>query len=197
MSLPTPGSTEILYSRPNHPSDSLEKKGTNTQYGHWKYYKCPSPKLFCQLWCGPCRVLLRLGQTSTSEIWMSVLTLHPIISAIYSTSYCNGNKSRNILLYGGSKLRLNEAAKFPFWQETRGVTVVAAKGDVCIFFQILLLKPWNRESLNPTSKQVTFLFAYYKTHSICQKNSQPISCEILVDTHKQNSHFVTLISVWW
>ena len=33
----------------------------------------PRPKLLCQLWSGQCRVLLRLGQTSTSQL-LSVQT---------------------------------------------------------------------------------------------------------------------------
>ena len=38
---PPQGSTEILYSCPVHPNDTLQKKETNTQYGHWEYYICP------------------------------------------------------------------------------------------------------------------------------------------------------------
>ena len=43
MNLPPPtrSDTQILYSCPRHPNDTLEKKNTNTQYGYWEYYKCP------------------------------------------------------------------------------------------------------------------------------------------------------------
>ena len=43
-------STEILYSCPVHPNDTLQKKETNTQYGHWGYYKCPVRNCFVS--CG-------------------------------------------------------------------------------------------------------------------------------------------------
>ena len=38
---PLPGSAEILYSCPVHQNDTLQRKETNNQYGHWEYYKCP------------------------------------------------------------------------------------------------------------------------------------------------------------
>ena len=37
---PTRSDTQILYSCPRHPNDTLKKKNTNTQYGYWEYYKC-------------------------------------------------------------------------------------------------------------------------------------------------------------
>ena len=43
-------STEILYSCPVHPNDTLQSKEINTQYGHWKYYKCPVQNCFVS--CG-------------------------------------------------------------------------------------------------------------------------------------------------
>ena len=47
---PIRGNTEILYSCPVHPNDTLQKKETNTQYGHWEYYKCPVQNCFVS--CG-------------------------------------------------------------------------------------------------------------------------------------------------
>lgn len=47
---PPRGSTEILYSYPVQPNDTLQKKETNTQYGHWEYYKCPVQNWFVS--CG-------------------------------------------------------------------------------------------------------------------------------------------------
>ena len=47
---PLQGSTAILYSYPAHPNDTLQKKETNTQYGHWEYYKCPVRN--CYVSCG-------------------------------------------------------------------------------------------------------------------------------------------------
>ena len=47
---PPQGSTEILYSCPVHLNDTLQKKETNTQYGHWEYYKCPVRN--CYVSCG-------------------------------------------------------------------------------------------------------------------------------------------------
>ena len=47
---PPRGSTEILYSCPVHPKDTLQKKETNTQYGPWEYYKCPVRN--CYVSCG-------------------------------------------------------------------------------------------------------------------------------------------------
>ena len=35
---PTQSDTQILYSCPRHPSDTLEKKDTYTFYGFWEYY---------------------------------------------------------------------------------------------------------------------------------------------------------------
>ena len=49
-SLPPPGSTDMLYSCPVHPNDTLQRKETNTQYGHWEYYK--SPVRNCYVSCG-------------------------------------------------------------------------------------------------------------------------------------------------
>ena len=47
---PTRSDTQILYSCPVHPNDTLQKKDTNTQYGHWEYYKCPVRN--CYVSCG-------------------------------------------------------------------------------------------------------------------------------------------------
>ena len=47
---PTRSDTQILYSCPRHPNDTLEKKETNTQYGYWEYYKCPVRN--CYVSCG-------------------------------------------------------------------------------------------------------------------------------------------------
>ena len=47
---PPRGSTEILYCCPVHSNDTLQKKETNTQYGHWEYYKCPVRNCFVS--CG-------------------------------------------------------------------------------------------------------------------------------------------------
>ena len=48
--LPTLGSTAILYSCPNHPNDTLEKKETITKYDHWECYKYPVQN--CYVSCG-------------------------------------------------------------------------------------------------------------------------------------------------
>ena len=47
---PTRSDTQILYSCPRHPNDTLEKKETNTPYGYWGYYKCPVRN--CYVSCG-------------------------------------------------------------------------------------------------------------------------------------------------
>ena len=47
---PPRGSTEILYCCPVHSNDTLQKKESNTQYGHWKYYRCPDQNCFVS--CG-------------------------------------------------------------------------------------------------------------------------------------------------
>ena len=47
---PPQGSTEILYSCPVHPNDTLHKKETDTYFGHWEYYKCPVQNCFVS--CG-------------------------------------------------------------------------------------------------------------------------------------------------
>jgi len=55
---PTRESTEILYSCPVHPNGALQKKETNSQYGHWEYYKCPVQNCFVS--CGVDNVELYL-----------------------------------------------------------------------------------------------------------------------------------------
>ena len=47
---PTRSDTQILYSCPRHPNDTLEKKDTYTFYGFWEYYKCPLKHCFVS--CG-------------------------------------------------------------------------------------------------------------------------------------------------
>ena len=47
---PPRGSTEILYCFPVHLNDTLQKKESNTQCGHWKYYRCPVQNCFVS--CG-------------------------------------------------------------------------------------------------------------------------------------------------
>ena len=47
---PPRGSPVILYSCPVHLNDTLQKKETDTRYGHWKYYKCPVQNCFVS--CG-------------------------------------------------------------------------------------------------------------------------------------------------
>ena len=43
---PSPPNQQILYPCTRHPNKALEKRETETQYGHWEYYKCPVPDCF-------------------------------------------------------------------------------------------------------------------------------------------------------
>ena len=65
----TRGSTEILYSCPVHPNDTLlTKQRDQHSVRPLEVLQVPRPKLFCQLWCGQCRTLLRVCQTSTPRL---------------------------------------------------------------------------------------------------------------------------------
>ena len=47
---PSPLLTQILYPCPIHPDQALKIRETDTQWGHWEYFKCPVKGCFVS--CG-------------------------------------------------------------------------------------------------------------------------------------------------
>ena len=126
---PSPPETPILYSCPIHPHCSLEKRETNTIYGHWEYYKCPLPRLFHMLRSRQCQVLLTGDPTSSQPR----LLAYPLYKM---KCYCNKNLYMSLSHSANNPSRLylkcpKHFCDFFQWvdQEPRGKNKAWLKGN--------------------------------------------------------------------
>jgi len=71
--------TEMLYSCPVHLNDTLQKKETDTQYGHWKYHKCPVQNCFVSCGVDNVEYYFRVCQTSTQLLPDQIHARHEVL----------------------------------------------------------------------------------------------------------------------